>query len=268
MKTSNFEDESRLSDVYTSVDGLIGGEREEREKQICCVEKDKNQRCRPDTIQLICRHADPSWHFQHFLSLSLSASYLGIFSLDKEHNQGIMPLSFSSRFKVSFAVLCFPAIMSDNCVVIEPSALLVRTSPADERTACSSHRSFSIRISGRSACARIAINESVSPLHSTFTTHFCFVRGTHTDSEEIYQSFFRTHTCYDCMPKSGKVLMLDARLSIRKAFFALVFNSVRAALVWHAPSLSNIAVITISDFVNMLIAAYDSKWVRTRVCAR
>ncbi|UJR27526.1 hypothetical protein I4U23_008809 [Adineta vaga] len=69
-----------------------------------------------------------------------------------------------------------------------------------------------------------------------------------------------THTCYDCMPKSGKVLLLDARLSIRKAFFALVFNNVRAALVWHAPTSSNIGLITISDFINMLIAAYDSKW--------
>jgi 5'-AMP-activated protein kinase regulatory gamma subunit len=80
------------------------------------------------------------------------------------------------------------------------------------------------------------------------------------NSDEVYQSFFITHTCYDCMPKSGKVLLLDARLSIRKAFFALVFNGVRAALVWHAPTSSTIGLITISDFINMLIAAYDSKW--------
>ncbi|CAF3403710.1 unnamed protein product [Rotaria socialis] len=80
------------------------------------------------------------------------------------------------------------------------------------------------------------------------------------NSEEVYQSFFLTHTCYDCMPKSGKVLLLDARLSIRKAFFALVYNSVRAALIWHASTSSNIGLITISDFINMLIAAYDAKW--------
>ncbi len=65
------------------------------------------------------------------------------------------------------------------------------------------------------------------------------------------------------MPKSGKVLLLDARLSIRKAFFALVFNGVRAALVWHSPTSSTIGLITISDFINMLIAAYDSKWVKS-----
>ncbi|CAF1563690.1 unnamed protein product [Rotaria sp. Silwood1] len=80
------------------------------------------------------------------------------------------------------------------------------------------------------------------------------------NNEEIYQSFFITHTCYDCMPKSGKVLLLDARLSIRKAFFALVFNNVRAALVWNAATSSTIGLITISDFINMLIAAYDAKW--------
>ena len=82
------------------------------------------------------------------------------------------------------------------------------------------------------------------------------------DSDEIYQSFFRTHTCYDCMPKSGKVVLLDSHLTIRKAFFALVFNGVRTALVWHASTSTNIGLITISDFIQMLIAAYDSKWVR------
>jgi len=66
------------------------------------------------------------------------------------------------------------------------------------------------------------------------------------------------------MPKSGKVLVLDASLSIRKAFFALVFNNVRSALVWNASTSSNIGLITISDFINMLIAAYDSKWVKMR----
>jgi len=80
------------------------------------------------------------------------------------------------------------------------------------------------------------------------------------NSAEVYQSFFITHTCYDCMPKSGKVLLLDGQLSIRKAFFALVFNGVRAALIWHAPTSSTIGLITISDFINMLISAYDSKW--------
>ena len=80
------------------------------------------------------------------------------------------------------------------------------------------------------------------------------------DSEEIYQSFFRTHTCYDCMPKSGKVVLLDSHLTIRKAFFALVFNSVRTALVWNSETLTNIGLITISDFIHMLVAAYDSQW--------
>lgn len=98
---------------------------------------------------------------------------------------------------------------------------------------------------------------------SSVTTRFSlsFIRPC-SDSEEIYQSFFITHNCYDCMPKSGKVLLLDARLSIRKAFFALVFNNARAALVWHAATSSTIGLITISDFINMLIAAYDSKWVK------
>ncbi|CAF0911708.1 unnamed protein product [Didymodactylos carnosus] len=80
-------------------------------------------------------------------------------------------------------------------------------------------------------------------------------------SDEIYQSFFQTHTCYDVMPKSGKVLLLDAGLSIRKAFFALVYNNVRAALVWHAATSSTIGLLTISDFIALLIKFYDAKCV-------
>jgi hypothetical protein len=64
------------------------------------------------------------------------------------------------------------------------------------------------------------------------------------------------------MPKSGKVVLLDERLSIRKAFFSLVFNNVRSALIWHSSTPSNIGLITISDFINMLITAYDTQWVR------
>lgn len=62
------------------------------------------------------------------------------------------------------------------------------------------------------------------------------------------------------MPKSGKVVLLDSHLTIRKAFFSLVFNSVRTALVWNAESSKNVGLITISDFINMLVAAYDSQW--------
>ncbi|CAF0938209.1 unnamed protein product [Didymodactylos carnosus] len=79
------------------------------------------------------------------------------------------------------------------------------------------------------------------------------------NSDEIYQSFFQTHTCYDVMPKSGKVLLLDTKLSIRKAFFSLVYNNVRAALVWHAATSSTIGLLTISDFINLLIKFYDAK---------
>ena len=66
------------------------------------------------------------------------------------------------------------------------------------------------------------------------------------------------------MPKSGKVVLLDERISIRKAFFALVFNGVRAALIWNASTSSTIGLITISDFIDMMVAAYDAKWVKIK----
>ena len=44
--------------------------------------------------------------------------------------------------------------------------------------------------------------------------------------------FLKSHSCYDFMPDSGKVVVLDIRISVKLAFFALVEHELTYAPLW------------------------------------
>uniref|UniRef100_A0A1I8FNV2 5'-AMP-activated protein kinase subunit gamma-2 n=1 Tax=Macrostomum lignano TaxID=282301 RepID=A0A1I8FNV2_9PLAT len=61
-------------------------------------------------------------------------------------------------------------------------------------------------------------------------------------AKQVFELFTRHHTCYDLIPTSSKLLVFDTNLNVRKAFFALVYNGLRAApllglgqaeICWH-----------------------------------
>ncbi|VDO05343.1 unnamed protein product [Rodentolepis nana] len=52
------------------------------------------------------------------------------------------------------------------------------------------------------------------------------------DEDSACSMFFRHSTCYDVLPESGKLLVLDSTLPIRRAMQALVDHSLSAAPVW------------------------------------
>uniref|UniRef100_A0A1I8JS36 5'-AMP-activated protein kinase subunit gamma-2 n=1 Tax=Macrostomum lignano TaxID=282301 RepID=A0A1I8JS36_9PLAT len=64
--------------------------------------------------------------------------------------------------------------------------------------------------------------------------------------------------CYDLIPTSNKLLVFDNSLNVRKAFFALVYNGLRAAPLWDASSRDLSAMLTISDFIHILQNYYRS----------
>ncbi|KAM9845026.1 5'-AMP-activated protein kinase subunit gamma-1 isoform 4-T4 [Aulostomus maculatus] len=49
---------------------------------------------------------------------------------------------------------------------------------------------------------------------------------------DIYMRFMKSHKCYDIVPTSSKLVVFDTALQVKKAFFALVANGVRAAPLW------------------------------------
>lgn len=44
----------------------------------------------------------------------------------------------------------------------------------------------------------------------------------------------KSHRCYDLIPTSSKLVVFDTSLQVKKAFFALVTNGVRAAPLWDS----------------------------------
>ena len=76
------------------------------------------------------------------------------------------------------------------------------------------------------------------------------------NDDEIYTHFMKTHTCYDIMPKSSKLVVFDTKLGVKKAFHALVHNGVRAAPVWDSKRQKFIAMLTITDFILILQKYY------------
>ncbi|CAH8833639.1 unnamed protein product [Trichobilharzia szidati] len=76
--------------------------------------------------------------------------------------------------------------------------------------------------------------------------------GTGMGESETYAILFQHTPCYDLVPDSAKLLLLDSQLTIDKAFKALIYNGIRAAPVWNSESQSFISMLTVTDFVQML----------------
>eukprot|EP01136_Pigoraptor_vietnamica_P004835 Opistho-1_new@35628 len=66
------------------------------------------------------------------------------------------------------------------------------------------------------------------------------------------------HTCYDLLPDSGKIVVFDTALLVKKAFFALVQNGIRSAPLWDSRLRRFVGMITITDFINILRKYYRS----------
>ncbi|XP_007234212.2 5'-AMP-activated protein kinase subunit gamma-3b isoform X1 [Astyanax mexicanus] len=79
---------------------------------------------------------------------------------------------------------------------------------------------------------------------------------------DIYTKFFMKHCCYDAIPTSSKLLILDTTLKVKKAFFALVANGVRAAPLWDHKQQCFVGMLTITDFINILHRYYKSPMVQ------
>mmetsp|Transcript_27631 Transcript_27631/g.82752 ORF Transcript_27631/g.82752 Transcript_27631/m.82752 type:complete len:448 (+) Transcript_27631:71-1414(+) len=73
---------------------------------------------------------------------------------------------------------------------------------------------------------------------------------------------FTQFTCYDLIPESGKIVVLDTKLKVKKAFAALVHHGIRAAVLWDSSSQQYVGMITVSDFINILRKYYVSPLVK------
>uniref|UniRef100_A0A671N4B8 5'-AMP-activated protein kinase subunit gamma-2 n=1 Tax=Sinocyclocheilus anshuiensis TaxID=1608454 RepID=A0A671N4B8_9TELE len=82
------------------------------------------------------------------------------------------------------------------------------------------------------------------------------------EGNDIYMRFMKSHKCYDIVPTSSKLVVFDTTLQVKKAFFALVANGVRAAPLWETKKQSFVGMLTITDFINILHRYYKSPMVQ------
>lgn len=89
--------------------------------------------------------------------------------------------------------------------------------------------------------------------------HFCYDLNDKSSAVENHQifSFFMKHKCcYDIMPKSAKIVIFETQLLVKKAFFALIYNGVRAAPLWCSKNQKFVGMLTITDFILILQKYY------------
>ncbi|XP_041440305.1 5'-AMP-activated protein kinase subunit gamma-1 isoform X2 [Xenopus laevis] len=72
----------------------------------------------------------------------------------------------------------------------------------------------------------------------------------------------KNRKCYDLIPISSKLVVFDTSLQVKKAFFALVTNGVRAAPLWDSKKQGFVGMLTITDFINILHRYYKSPMVQ------
>ncbi|XP_068602648.1 5'-AMP-activated protein kinase subunit gamma-3b [Brachionichthys hirsutus] len=78
----------------------------------------------------------------------------------------------------------------------------------------------------------------------------------------IYMNFMKSRRCYDAIPTSSKLVIFDTSLQVKKAFFALVANGLRAAPLWDGKLQCFVGMLTITDFINILHRYYKSPLVQ------
>ncbi|KAK2145884.1 hypothetical protein LSH36_649g00005 [Paralvinella palmiformis] len=78
------------------------------------------------------------------------------------------------------------------------------------------------------------------------------------NDELVFAKFMKAHKCYDLIPTSSKLVVFDTQLNVKKAFFALVYNGVRAAPLWDSRKQDFVGMLTITDFIKILQKYYKS----------
>uniref|UniRef100_A0A4W3HMI8 Protein kinase, AMP-activated, gamma 2 non-catalytic subunit a n=1 Tax=Callorhinchus milii TaxID=7868 RepID=A0A4W3HMI8_CALMI len=103
---------------------------------------------------------------------------------------------------------------------------------------------------------------SKSPVEIMLSSREHLMGSVEESDSDIYMRFMKSHKCYDIVPTSSKLVVFDTSLQVKKAFFALVANGVRAAPLWESKKQSFVGMLTITDFINILHRYYKSPMVQ------
>ncbi|VDM51649.1 unnamed protein product [Angiostrongylus costaricensis] len=73
------------------------------------------------------------------------------------------------------------------------------------------------------------------------------------DPDLVYAEFLRHSQCYETMSSNNKVVVFTDDLSVRKAFYGLLYNSTRTGLIADSTTMQVTGVLSITDFTMVLM---------------
>ena len=76
------------------------------------------------------------------------------------------------------------------------------------------------------------------------------------DEDDIL-NFFKYYKCYDIIHQNTKLVVLDTRLTLKKALTAMMDQGVRACPLWNSDNKSYVGMTTINDFIRILQKNYQ-----------
>ena len=97
---------------------------------------------------------------------------------------------------------------------------------------------------------------SIPSLSKPYANNLPRSRQISESTEPPLMVFLKNRTCYDLIPSSSKLVVFDTQLSVKKCFFALVANGLRAAPLWCSKSQNFVGMLTITDFILVLRKFY------------
>uniref|UniRef100_A0A8C9T7W3 5'-AMP-activated protein kinase subunit gamma-1 n=1 Tax=Scleropages formosus TaxID=113540 RepID=A0A8C9T7W3_SCLFO len=116
-------------------------------------------------------------------------------------------------------------------------------------------------LSSRNDVLYSVLSESIARVIVFYSSKLCFISSVDPE-HDVYTRFMKSHRCYDLVPTSSKLVVFDTSLQVKKAFFALVSNGVRAAPLWDSKKQCFVGMLTITDFINILHRYYKSPLVQ------
>ena len=78
-------------------------------------------------------------------------------------------------------------------------------------------------------------------------------------------NFFKCYKCYDLIPSSGKLVVLDTTLSLKQAFLAMLDSGVRSCPLWRSDSQIYAGLVTADDFIKIIQNNYVGSLLEMKV---
>ncbi|EKM83831.1 hypothetical protein AGABI1DRAFT_66832 [Agaricus bisporus var. burnettii JB137-S8] len=100
---------------------------------------------------------------------------------------------------------------------------------------------------------------TASPRHRLSTRRRAGSQAHHHPAHDLHEhgvaairNFLRCHTCYDAFPVSFRLIVLDTKLTVKKALQCFLLNGVVSAPLWNSQTSSFAGMLTVLDIIHLI----------------